>query len=1002
MQTRTPLRVALLGCVALQFAHPRSASAQVAVGPLRSQKAASNLTFAQIATVEASPNPVPAENLERVAETERVMVTGSYIPVPTAAEVGPNPVQIVDRSTIEESGERSTEQLLRNLSLGNANGVPISGNAGMLEQGGASVSLRGFDAGATLVLIDGHRMAPHPAGAIGGFQFFVDLNSIPKAAIDSIEILKDGASTTYGADAVAGVVNIKLRHDFRGAEFSIEYGNTTTKDSAELATSLVFGLGNADTNVTGVLSYYRREAIFRRDRAYDREVPLARVSYESSPYNLQVDRAAAEAAAGRPITEVSAFDANGNRIDTFFAHALFLTNGTAPASDYVYTETPSVTFPVNRFAGEFPESERYGVYLNADHKLFGERLVAYADVFFQRVDVVNEQAPAGTTTFQRPGLESLAIPPHAPGATLGGPTYEESGVSAGAYNPFNPFQQIISGGSLGRLPEFGNRRFDSRIDAFFTTAGLRGDKLFDGSWGYDAAFRYSRVESNQVFTAPSTSRFNRILNAADSIFDPASPQYIGTTVPFNPFGDYRVPIRNNQRFSDFVTAHALESDLGTLAVVDVNIYTTHLFGLPAGGVALAVGGQFQHETNDQSPDFLLRSGDLVGSPPYFPVHGQRESYAIYVESSVPIFGANFRAAALHALDLTAAVRHEAFLNNGSNITAPKFGTRWQPFDDSFTIRATWGEGYKQPTLVELFAPVLTGNLDVFDPVKGRFLSAVPATLLPNPRLQAEDSRNFTAGIVYSPKFVPGLTITIDLFDIETTGWINPLPNPTDILARVASGNALPFESATRDANGNLLSFTAAQQNTGTQKARGVDLGIVYQRETSFGSFTSNTQVTLLDSFQFSSTFGETERELRSQPVVSFFGAFSDDAYLKWKGTSRLDWAWRGLGAAATARYRDGFHEFTPAGNEHWVRQTWFFDLQASYDFRFHEPSKDKERVPAPEGALPNWKRYLDRTSITVGCTNVFDHAPPKSNDNFPRFIYDPTGRFVYLSVTKKF
>src|SRR5205085_9945496 len=120
---------------------------------------------------------------------------------------------------------------------------------------------------------------------------------------------------------------------------------------------------------------------------------------------------------------------------------------------------------------------------------------------------------------------------------------------------------------------------------------------------------------------------------------------------------------------------------------------------------------------DQGPDQALRSGDLVGNLLYFPVHGSRESYAIYAESSIPVFGASFRIPGFHALDFTAAVRYEEFLNNGSNITAPKAGMRWQPFDDSFTVRATWGEGYKQPTLVELFAPVLTGNLDVFDPVQ---------------------------------------------------------------------------------------------------------------------------------------------------------------------------------------------------------------------------------------------------------------------------------------------
>ena len=111
-----------------------------------------------------------------------------------------------------------------------------------------------------------------------------------------------------------------------------------------------------------------------------------------------------------------------------------------------------------------------------------------------------------------------------------------------AFNPFNPFQQIISGGSRARLAEFGNRLFDNESDAFLATLGVRGDKLFDGNWGYDLGYRYSQIKNISTGSLVSTSRYNRILNAADPIYNPASDQFIGTTIPYNPFGDYRVPI----------------------------------------------------------------------------------------------------------------------------------------------------------------------------------------------------------------------------------------------------------------------------------------------------------------------------------------------------------------------------------------------------------------------------------------------------------------------------
>src|SRR5438874_10049576 len=164
----------------------------------------------------AAPAPAPG-----AAEVERVIVTGSNIP--TAEEVGANPVFSLNRDLINKSGQgTTTEQLLKTQPVMSASSVPVQNN-GTSQAGPAgtsSVSLRGFDPGATLVLIDGRRVAPFPGSANSGFGF-IDLNSIPVTAIQSIEILKDGASTTYGADAVAGVVNIKLYKDYRGAQVTI-------------------------------------------------------------------------------------------------------------------------------------------------------------------------------------------------------------------------------------------------------------------------------------------------------------------------------------------------------------------------------------------------------------------------------------------------------------------------------------------------------------------------------------------------------------------------------------------------------------------------------------------------------------------------------------------------------------------------------------------------------------------------------------------------------------
>src|SRR5881275_1676124 len=573
------------------------------------------------------PPPTGAGPAPPPTEVERVIVTGSNIP--TAEEVGPNPVLDFNRDNINKSGEHTTEQFLLSLPVVNANVVPISNNenGSNTAVGAATVALRGFDARATLILIDGRRVAPYPTGNNPGLVnvMFVDLNSIPQAAIQSIEILKDGASTTYGADAVAGVVNLKMRHRYDGAEATVEYGNTLDKDSGEFAASAIFGVGNnKDTNITGVLNYYHRNSIANRDRGFSAVPPF--LSSNASPYNLQLSSDVAGAAGGQ----------NLNPGGTEFAGAPDFTNGLAPASRYLYNANARVRsasgqlpgFNFNQFSLSFPESERYGVYLSGDHKIFGDQMVVYADGFYQNVKTHNELAPPATGSFQTLGQTTLAIPPNSPIAPgsepPNTPTHAETGLPADAFNPFNPFQQIISGGTRARLAEFGNRLFDNETDAWLSTIGIKGDKLFDGTWGYDAGWRYSQLKNTVTGQQVSASRFNRILNQNDAIFQPGG--VLAGQPAFNPFGDFRVPIASNQATIEFARAHPKDEDFSKLATLDGNIYTTSLFELPAGGVGFAVGGQFRREALEENPDELNVKGDIAGNSPVPPARGGRKSY----------------------------------------------------------------------------------------------------------------------------------------------------------------------------------------------------------------------------------------------------------------------------------------------------------------------------------------------------------------------------------------
>jgi outer membrane receptor protein involved in Fe transport len=1033
-KTLGSFRAALAVGVTVPILVAASAFAQAVSPTPAGQSPATPMTGSQPgAAGNASPAPQPANQAGGTAETERVIVTGSNIP--TAEEVGPNPVLSLNRDLINKSGESSIERFLIDQPVANAQNVAPQNNATGFTPGASTIALRGFDPRATLILVDGRRVAPYPIGIVG--IVFVDLNSIPQAAIQSIEILKDGASTTYGADAIAGVVNLKFRHDYRGAEATVYYGNTLDKDAGRFTSSLIFGIGDGTTEVTGVMNYYHENSIFNKDRGFSQVPPF--LSSNASPGNFQLSAAAVAAAGGTvPINP-----GTGLPRTTFFGSPGIGTTGNTPASNYIYSGGRSQVFNFNLFSQSTPESERYGGYVNFTHKVFGDSFVIYGDMAYQNVKTHNELAAAATGSFQTAGQVTLAIPPHAPGPTLGGPTYEETGVQVGAFNPFNPFQQIISGGSRYRLAEFGNRLFDSETDAFFTTLGVKGDKLFDGTWGYDGAFRYSQLKDIERAQVVSTSRFDRILNAADPIFNPASPQYIGTTIPYNPFGDFRNPPPTNAATVAYATVHPKDYNLSKLATLDFTMYTTALFNLPAGGVGFAFGGQFRRENIDQVPDEINLQGDTIGSSPAAITHGGRKSYGLYTEAIIPIFSAANAIPGFHALEFTAAGRYEAFMNNDTNVMVPKFGMRWQPLDDSLTFRSTWGKGFREPSLYELYASPTASLQTSHDPLNGTLANGAPcdprttpgcqpllesetATLTQsNPNLQPEDSNAFTAGIVYTPKYVPGLTLSVDLYDIERTGVVNA-PTPDQVLQREAAGALLAGERVERDAGGFISRVVLSNQNSGAEISRGVDLGFQYQMQTAFGTFTSYTNATYLDAFLFQS--------VTTLPVTNFRGrtvdeGSSNDGFLKWRGNSRLNWNWNGLDITTSVRYFDGFHEHKPDLLVHWVKQEWLFDVQGSYDFTFVAPveqaavagyskdaknvvkGKDGKEVQTSQTAnygLPIWKRALNGTTITVGCQNVFGQDPPQAygeggnSVNYPGFLYTPTGRFVYMQLTKKF
>ena len=991
------------------------------------------------------------------AEAERVIVTGSNIP--TAEEVGPNPVLNLNRDMINMSGERNTEQLLKDQPIANSNSVPTQNNG--TSQGGpagtASVSLRGFDNSATLVLIDGRRIASYPGSG------FIDLNTIPLPAVQSIEVLKDGASATYGADAVAGVINIKLYKDYRGAQLTLEYGNTLDKDAGLYNGDILFGVGDDKMSITGDIFFYHHNSMFNRDRGNSNKPPF--LSSNATPWNLQLSSAVVIAAGVDPAT-LPHF-ADGTLRPIIFGTPPNGTNGLVPASDFIYFRArPRAPFSIlsgfnfNAFSSSFPEQERWGGYVAFNEKICGDQLQIYGDFYYDDVKTHDELAPSATNNFQTKGQGTIAVPPNHPFAldAFGNPitppntpTAAEVGMPANAFNPFNPFQQIISGGTRARVFDFGNRLFDNENEAWMSTIGVKGDKLFNGSWGYDTAFRYSQILNISRTQDVNVIRFNQVMNANDAIFDPNSSVFIGTTVPYNPFGDpMHVPIAANAATLDYATLLARSLNQSKIASLDGNIYTTDLFDLPAGPVGFAFGGGWRRETLTLRPDDQNRLKQEAGVGQSFIVQAGRKDWDIYTEVLIPIFSPAMGIPGFHSLEITGADRVEVFRNNDTNAWVPKVGVRWQPFDDQLTIRSTWGEGFLEPSLFQLYS----GPAFTLAPTSLPGGSSTPETteeVDSNANLQPEDSRNWTAGVVYTPKwiqsFIPDstLTVSVDLWDIERNGVVT-VPSAQEVVQRFVSGTLLPGEEVIVDVPSQTITFLRTSYfNAGRENARGADFGLQLQVPTRFGTFTWLNQATYLDSFIFQSTNKTRAREVsgrtNSDPFEgAFFGQVTGgDGWVKWKGISRLvwsDWPIKNLELVWTLHYFDGFKEKRlPAAaatdgiaSEHWVEQTFFQDAQLSYELIFTPPvetqpvagyskggkevirSKDGKAVESTAAySMPCWQTVLNNSKITVGVNDIWGEDPPKqfgifhgNSTGYPGFQYDNLGRFVYVELKKKF
>ena len=984
-------------------------------------------------------------------------MTGSNIP--TAEEVGPQPVDTYRRDDIFRLGVRSATDLVQKLPM--VNGTSINENLTTIGDGRTEVDLRGLLPKETLVLQDGRRLATDGfAGYKVGANHFlsptVDLNLFPIGLIDHIDILLDGASAVYGSDAIGGVFNVWLIHKFRDVEIYSSYGNTNlgaSNDQAEKLAYVLAGTGDDKTDIVVYAEYYSRDAIYSRDR---------------------------DISSNADFTRFGGFD---NRSPDFAGHVGDFVyqpslNGGARsptphsfpnvAGDPQYAALSSLPqaqqgFNFNALTPAMPPVDREYFYGSLDRKIFDQYLELFSDFKYVRGFWDGAWAPTPFTT----DVFTDATRPFGISTEVVDGDLVPAGISVPIQNPFNPFKvadYTSPGGFDPKDPETkvsaappgtgfttgvhyaglepGLRTDKITTDNYEFTGGLRGNLGEFGdyfkTWQWESGFRYSEDDRNEGLGGVVN---NNALRAALLDTNPATA--------FNPFGLNQ----NSPGVIDKVFTTVHRSSKATLTLEDLKV-TGDLFSVPAGPLSFAIGGEHRTEYQKDQPDALTASRQVTGAalplnegfptmPPFLPTNGSRDVWSLYWEVRVPVTSPTWNCYGLHSLELGYQERFDHYSDFGST-EKPKFFFRWQPIDSSLTLRGTYTEAYHAPALAELY----TSHAQLFVLIDDPAGLTPPDTVIKqtvggNPNLKPEVAYEWTYGGVWSPKFIKGLTVSADFYHIDlrnaTRDGFNNDPlgenwaSRTGTLPNGAPIGGLFSDLIQRDpGTGAVLSVDARIQNLDVFRTEGLDYAASYQLDTSifghgsFGTLTFNFNGNYLDRFVAKSTTPGFTDNFNGRFIGPRFGSYPRN---HWYASLFYDLG--GLDTGAIVHYVGQYWDNDKSRK---IREWTTLDLVVNYTFHLPQPvtepvpgyakdasknpqvkdGKEKNVMPVSTAAYSSsrWRAWLNNTTITLGMNNVFDQDPPfvkgtpfpvAGNENG----YDPwqaniRGRVWYAALKKQF
>jgi iron complex outermembrane recepter protein len=966
-----------------------------------------NPAFAQSSGTAAQPTP---ETKAAAEETNEIVVVGSRIRRDAFNSAAP--VQLITREETTLAGFNSSSEVLQGSSVTGGTAQINNSFGGFVTEGGPganTLSLRGLGASRTLVLLNGRRIAP--AGTRGGIAS-ADLNVLPNAIVDRIEILKDGASSIYGSDAVAGVVNIVTRRKIHGVTLEASYTGTGNGGGNNFGLSVVGGYTGDRFNIVGSFEYLKRTELTLADRDWTQcNTDYLKSAFSNVPGSGDFVDPKTGKAKCYPIT---ATGSNGVTINTL---------GTPTRAGVPGPGTTGTAF--NRWRPNAAVTTGFvgfeGVSLNSrdtfDPRTLNRSLVSPAEIYTGYLsgsydvqalgnaefyfDVLGTKRKSSSTGYRQLSLDyprgSPAIPASIP-------------AFASAFLPGQP--------NTGGLPVgvrafigYGNDTTSAELEFWRVGGGLKGETSIS-DWRYDLYVGGNGSSASYTFQSFITSRLAQASNVVSNGGVLSCANTANGCVPLPLLTAAVIGGDLPQNFKDFI----FRPVTGTSTFYEQNAALTFdgtLFSLPYGKVKSVIGFEYRRSKIDDTPPIESQTGDLFNLTSAAITRGRDSVWEIFGETEVPLLRKlNF------AEDLTLNVsgRYTNYKSYGSGWTY-KVGGTYSPFK-FMSLRGTYGTSYRAPALSEQFQGATTGFLaqsndpcaeyglngrDVSNPVRfancrseglpSDFLATSGITVINSggaaAGLKAETSRNFTVGLVLQPSLgnsFGNLSFAVDYSNIKVSNGVS----------RAGAGNLLQlcyddpqFRAggsfcrlvSNRAAGTNALTVRDSFINLATDVVRVIDYNLRYTRDLGQGELRLTAEVT-----QF---LEQSNKLFATDDLDDLNGTLNNPKF-----TGNFDVNYK----IKKWQFRYGLE---------WIQKT------QSYTYFGIDPATTLFTLDAPNYFLHNVSvQYkTDKLSITAGVRNMFDKEPPQISigrgynriGNAPLYSgYDYVGRRFFVKVAKSF